>query len=386
MKARVAVLKTAPGTVVDDYGRLMRLAGYSGCLPQDRRTSVTVDISSHVWYPACSTAPWQLDGVVGTLLDDGYNREALDLVANCAVGADDRAAEANNGYICVAEKYGLGFSPPADRVRYEPRAEMMALGEACGGDGIQIPERLIGTNAIRMSTMKAGSFPTGCRHRDDATSHEIMVDLLAIRQEIHSGLFTVMDGTFCADGAMMPFEKDYILASSDQVAIDAVAAKMMGFEPMEIRYIRLAHERGLGCGAIDEIEITGDDISEVDFHFNGDPNGLFSHDRNVVCQAPLQPVERALNHAAGARWTDAASKLCRDYYWFPFIGRPRADQMAEGKWGQLLQNEYLRPGSELENQGMGKGALIGVMAAAALLGMSATVRAARMAGKRGGLS
>lgn len=365
MKAKVAVLKTAPGTVVDDYGRLMRLAGYAGCLPKDRRTSITVDISSHVWYPACSTAPWQLDGVVRTLLNDGYDREALDLVANCAVGADDRAAEANNGYIGVAEKYGLGFS------------------RVCGRDGIHIPERLIGTNAIRMTTMKAVSFPAGRRHRDDAASHEMMVDLLAIRQEIHSGLFTVMDATICADGVMMPFEKDYILASSDQVAIDAVAAKMMGFEPMEIRYIRLAHERGLGCGAIDEIEIAGEDISAVDFHFNGDPNGLFSRDRNVVCQAPLQPVERALNPAAGACWTDAASKLCRDYYWFPFIGRPRADQMAEGKWGQLLQNEYLRPGAELENQGMGKGALIGVMAAAALLGMSATVRAARMAWKRG---
>ncbi len=47
---------------------------------------------------------------------------------------------------------------------------------------------------------------------------------------------------------MVPLEKDYILASADQVAIDAVASKMMGFEPLSIPYIRLAHERGLGCG------------------------------------------------------------------------------------------------------------------------------------------
>jgi uncharacterized protein (DUF362 family) len=32
------------------------------------------------------------------------------------------------------------------------------------------------------------------------------------------------------------------------VAIDAVAAKMMGFDPLEIGYIRMAHEQGLGVG------------------------------------------------------------------------------------------------------------------------------------------
>jgi uncharacterized protein (DUF362 family) len=42
--------------------------------------------------------------------------------------------------------------------------------------------------------------------------------------------------------------KNYILASGDMVAIDAVAAKMMEFDPLSINFIRLAHEQGLGCG------------------------------------------------------------------------------------------------------------------------------------------
>ena len=49
---------------------------------------------------------------------------------------------------------------------------------------------------------------------------------------------------------MIPHVKNYLLASADQVAIDAVAAKMMGFDPLSIRYIRLAHEAGLGCGDV----------------------------------------------------------------------------------------------------------------------------------------
>ena len=49
-----------------------------------------------------------------------------------------------------------------------------------------------------------------------------------------------------------------ILASADQVAIDAVAAKLMGFDPLSIKFIRLAHDAGLGCGDPREIEIVGD--------------------------------------------------------------------------------------------------------------------------------
>ena len=34
----VAVLMTSPETVLDDYGKLMRLAGYTNFLPKDNAT------------------------------------------------------------------------------------------------------------------------------------------------------------------------------------------------------------------------------------------------------------------------------------------------------------------------------------------------------------
>jgi len=66
---------------------------------------------------------------------------------------------------------------------------------------------------------------------------------------------------------MFPKIKDYILASGDSVAIDSIAAKMMGFNPMEIPYIRMCEERGLGVGNPKDIEITGEDIANVNFGF-----------------------------------------------------------------------------------------------------------------------
>ena len=63
---------------------------------------------------------------------------------------------------------------------------------------------------------------------------------------------------------MTPVVKNLLIASADQVAIDAVAAKLIGFDPMDIKCIRLGHEEGLGKGRIDEIEIVRDlDNSDV---------------------------------------------------------------------------------------------------------------------------
>jgi len=57
---------------------------------------------------------------------------------------------------------------------------------------------------------------------------------------------------------MVPVVKDYMLASDDMVAIDAVSAWLMGFDPLsDVDFIRMAHERGLGTGDVREIEVVG---------------------------------------------------------------------------------------------------------------------------------
>src|SRR4029079_4599130 len=129
-----------------------------------------------------------------------------------------------------------------------------------------------GTNIVHLPTLKTHVFTTmtgamknafggllnNRRHWTHSVIHETLVDLLAIQKEIHPGVFAVMDGTIAGDGpgprAMRPHVKNLILASSDQVAIDAVAAQLMGFDPMSIEFIRLAHERGLGVGDPSKIE------------------------------------------------------------------------------------------------------------------------------------
>lgn len=355
--SRVAVWKTTPAMVVDDYKRLMRLAEYQRFLPPDRETALKINVSWHYFYPACSTTPWQLDGVIATLLEDGYAKDNIFGCHNRTVVVSARRGEiANRHKQVVVGKYGLRnihlYEPNEEWIRYTPKAKMRVL-DMIYPEGIRIPKRLIGANVIHLPTMKTHVFTgiTGAmknafggllfekRHWTHSVIHETLVDLLAIQKEIHPGLFAVMDGTFAGDGpgprCMVPHVKNYILASGDMVAIDAVAAKMMGFDPLSIKFIRLAHEQGLGCGDVRDIEVVGEDISDVNFHFHVG-NTLASHGQKMIYWGPLKPLEHLLLRTVITPWSYLASFLYHDVYWYNVVGRRRVKKVLKTDWGKLF--------------------------------------------------
>ena len=357
-RAKVAVLKTRAESILDDYGRLMRLVNYASYLPKDKTTQLKINISWHVYFPSCSTAPWQLEGVIKTLLDDGYPREKLVLCQNATVVVDPRVGARLNKLEGVAEKYRLPFHYLQDEgeewIRYQPKAKMLVLDKVYEKEGIWVPASFADTNIIHLPTVKTHVFTTMTgamknafggllsekRHWTHSVIHETLVDLLAIQKEIHSGIFAVMDGTFAGDGpgprAMVPHVKGYLLASGDSVAMDAVAAKMMGFDPMSLAFIRLAHEAGLGCGDVKEIEVVGEDIRNVNFGFHGNQDTFASRGQKLIYHGWLKPLEKFLLRTAIAPWSYLASVLYHDVYWYPLIGRRRVKAALQTEWGRLF--------------------------------------------------
>ncbi len=357
-KPVVAVLKTEPETVLEDYAKLMRMANYQSYLPKDKETALKINVSWQVFYPACSTTPWQLEGVIKTMLADGYSAESLYGAHNRTVVVSTKKGEVANKHKPVLEKYGIRnihlYEKGEEWVTYHPKGEILALFDIFK-NGIQIPKRLIGSNIIQLPTVKTHIFTTMTgamknafggllherRHWTHSVIHETLVDLLTIQKEIHPGIFAVMDGTFAGDGpgprCMVPYVKDYILASADLVAIDAVAAHMMGFDPLEIRFIKIAHEKGLGCGDFNDIEIVGEDVSNVNWHFQKDANTFASRGQKALYWGPLHFAEKFLLRTFLAPWSYAASIIYHDWYWYPFIGKKRVEEALKTKWGQLFQ-------------------------------------------------
>ena len=356
-RGKVAVLRTSPETVLDDIGQIMRQAGYRSALPTGTRTFLKVNISWQQWYPACSSTPWQLEGVIRTLMEDGYSDVAA--AHNRTVVVDAHIGEVRNKHKLVTDRNGIPslhlYEPDVEWVTYEPKQPFLVLDKIFP-DGVKIPKVFYGSNIVHLPTVKTHVFTTitGAmknafggllserRHWTHAHIHETLVDLLTIQQDIHSGLFAVMDGTFAGDGpgprAMRVHEKDIILASADQVAIDAISAKLQGFDPMSIPFIRLAHERGLGVGDPKEIEVLGLDVSGIDWHFET-ADTMASRGQKLIYHGPLKPLEKPLLQSPLVPWSYLASRTYYDGFWYPFVGYPRVKEALKSKWGRFF-DEY----------------------------------------------
>lgn len=353
--AVVAAVYTSPATVLEDFHRAMKLAGVGEHLDPQIPTLLKINISWQHWYPACSTTPWQLDGVIRGLQQEGY--KALIPAQNGTVVVDSLEGEAKNRHLSVLQKHGLKSlhvdTPPTPWVPYKPKGKMLVLDDIFP-EGLLIPESFPGKNIVHLPTMKTHVFTTMTgamknafggllnrkRHWTHSVIHETLVDLLTIQREIHPGLFAVMDGTFAGEGpgprAMRWHIKNMILASADQVAIDAIAAKLMGFDPLGIKFIRLAHERGLGCGDPEQILMVGDDVSDVNWRFSGVENTFASRGQKLIYWGPLKRLERFLLRSPIAPWAYLASNLYHNGYWLNVFGKRRIKRALGTEWGRLF--------------------------------------------------
>jgi uncharacterized protein (DUF362 family) len=357
-KSVVAVLKSSPEKVLTDIKVSMQIAGIEATLPRNIPTILKDNISWHMPYLSANTTPWQLEGTILALREMGYGE--ISAVHNNTVVTNPYQGGALNRLTPVYHKYGLkelyNFVPEDIQWKtYIPKARMRILDQVYP-EGIEIPSYFVGKNIIHLPTVKTHIYTTTTgamknafggllnsrRHYTHSVIHETLVDLLAIQKEIHPGIFTVMDGTLCGNGpgprTMIPVEKDYILAGADSVAIDAVAAKMMGFDPMSIPYLRLAHEDGLGVGRIEEIQVVGEDISPIDFKFSVGDN-LASRIGDCCWFGPLRSIQRLLFRTPLVYLFVWGSFLYHDYFWWPLEGKRRQRQRAlNTKWGRLFES------------------------------------------------
>jgi uncharacterized protein (DUF362 family) len=368
-KGKVALIKTNPATVLDDIQRLMKLAGFEQSLPKENRTGLKINISWQTWYPACSSTPWQIEGVIRALKEAGYT----DLVGvhNDTVVVNTTDAEQNNKHKYVTDKYNIPciytYDPTVKWVEYKPKSPFLVLDKIFP-EGLFIPEPMFGMNIIHLPTVKTHVFTTitGAmknafggllgrnRHWTHGLIHETLVDLLQIQQDIHPGIFAVMDGTFSGDGpgprAMRWHETDVMLASADQVAIDAISAKLQGFDPLSLPFIRIAHEKGMGIGDPKQIEILGEpDLASSNWGFVREDT-FASRGQKMIYHGWLHSFEKPLLRSPLVPWAYFASNFYHNVYWYPFIGRKRVLAALQTKWGKFFQSygdgQVVMPGME----------------------------------------
>jgi uncharacterized protein (DUF362 family) len=386
-RGTVAVLRTSPETILEDTIKVMELADFKSALPSSVTTGLKINISWQTWYPACSWAPWQIEGAIQALQKSGY--QDLVGVHNDTVVVDTRVGEFNNKHRYVTDKYEIPcvylYEEDFEWFEYVPKKPLLVLDKVYQ-DGVFIPKAIVGMNMVQLPTIKTHVFTTitgamknafgGLLHRNrhwtHAVIHDTLVDLLQIQREIHPGLFALMDGTFAGDGpgprAMRWHEKDLLLASADQVAIDAVSAKLQGFDPMKIRFIRRAHELDLGVGDPNQIKVVGYDINQEPAWGFKQEDTLASRGQKMIYHGALKPLEKLLLQTRLVPWSYFASNFYHNVYWYPFVGRRRVKSALKTKWGELFKaygnGQVVMPGMEPKTVIQ---AAVGLVAAVAVL-------------------
>ena len=101
--------------------------------------------------------------------------------------------------------------------------------------------------------------------------------------------------------------------------------------------IRLSHEKGLGIGNPKDIEIAGDDISQINLKFKSKENTLASRGQKLIYHGPLKPIEKILLRSFIAPWAFLASNIYHNKFWLPFIGKKRIKKAMKTSWGKLFK-------------------------------------------------
>ncbi len=372
-KPRVYIKKVSSETILQDYSDLLDMAGYKKFFKPEKKTMVKLNLSWSKYYPACSSPPWQVEGVLRKLKMDGFPSKNVFTCENRTVVTNIARGLKGNKWTPIITKYNNYFVP-LTRVKFVPfksKIALKALDSKIFPEGFSIPQVYIGKNMIHLPTFKThghtgakggdfdkknseskggitcsiknsfGGLLTKRRHFSHQYMSEVLYDLLAIQKQIHPNIMAVVDGTVAGDGpgprCMIPRIKNYIMCGYDQVAVDAFAAKMMGFDPWKMPYIKMCHDAGLGCGDTDQIEIIGDEDAK-------DENWKFEVSRSLVVwgdqmvrKGKLKFLEPLMHTFLFNLGPVMLSAIYHDLFWINTVGKKRIREYNKTEWGKLFR-------------------------------------------------
>ena len=380
--SQIFVVKTSPKSILDDYQKLMDLANYQKFFEKYHKIILKLNLSWSKFFPACSSPPWQVEGVLRALVNDGYDPRKIFTAENRTVVTNIEKGLKGNKWEPIIKKYGAWFVPLTriPFVSYESlrpkflalrNKKLHALDSKIFPDGFKIPKFYVGKPIIHLPTMKThghtgalggslhmtseemkhggitcamknafGGLLTKRRHFSHQYMSEVLVDLLIIQKQIHPQTLSVVDGTVCGDGAgprtMIPRIKNYILAGYDQVAVDTVVAHMLGFDPLKLPAIKLAHDEGLGCGDFDQIEIIGEEVSDINWNFKVKRSLVIWGDQ-MVRKGSLSFINPLLKNEIFFMAPILASLVFHDMIWYPTIGKRRIKSFMKTEWGKIFK-------------------------------------------------
>lgn len=266
-------IKKVERTVQEAVKEAMELAFWRDFIQAGADVALKPNLTLDFFLPGAVTSPWVMEGIIQTIRDRVRRIYVVESNQVLVMNVEKALRQTRIADLC--EKYDIEWINMS-RGEYQ---------EVWYSDGfvlrqIDLPEVLSQTELITVPVMKThgrtvitGAIKNqwGCLKELRHKYHLVVDEALADVNSLLRPKFAVMDGTVAMEGngpkSGIPKIADLVLASGDIVALDTVAAKIMGLDPEKIPHIQLCSEVGLGRCELDEIEIAGEDIESLNLHF-----------------------------------------------------------------------------------------------------------------------
>lgn len=303
--SKVIVIKTKAATVMEDIARAFEYADLKNTLPPGVGTIIRGTLNKQCFSSCENTMPWQIDGILRILKREGYEK---------ITGLFDDSAILNPIRGVVNNRLDIPFSSWGHPILYNnlmedirwitylPQVRLRCLDEIFP-QGIEIPEYCLGRSLINVLPILPhqnivftgathsllGALLNWKRFYCYPRLEQALIDLLALQKEISTGIFSVIqldkscfyktDIDNCREGNENYGNKwdSLIIMGADPIATDSIIASLMNYEPLDIPFIRMAHEDQLGIGKLKNIQVLGDEISGLRIIWPYPPKGFYGN-------------------------------------------------------------------------------------------------------------
>lgn len=250
----------------------MELASWKDAVPAGASVAIKPNLCWDLPLPGAQTSPWVFEAVVDVIKDRVSDIVVIE-ANQITVNADKALLRTGIGK--VVERHGLPFVNMS-----KGTFRKVTLQDAFIINETELPEILFDRVLITVPVLKThgttiitGALKNqwGCLKELRHNFHLVVDEAIADLNDYLRPAFAIMDGTVGMEGngpkTGIPKVADLVLASSDLVALDTIAATVMGFSPAKIPHLSLSEKRGLGTADRNKIEIRGIDISGMNLGF-----------------------------------------------------------------------------------------------------------------------
>jgi uncharacterized protein (DUF362 family) len=233
----VLALKTSPRTLGHDIDRALG-HGSLGALEAERPLWIKVNGNFNIAYPGSNTSNWFLRALLSRLRDRGFR--LVSVVEGDLPEFRTEEMAHKTGLLDVLAPFSVPFLS-YERLPRDANELPRALSEV----------QLLNTPVFHTHGHAVISCATknlfGLLPVDRRKYHAKLSDkLLELAERVRCA--TLVDGTVGLEGESTrrgdPVRCDLLLAGRDVLAIDVVAARVMGYEPAEVPLLRAAMDRG----------------------------------------------------------------------------------------------------------------------------------------------